>query len=195
MRSGSKVGLTLALGASICLGIGACGGGDPADSTSNSVASQTAAKAAPPPTGEASAAFRTPGGDNSIQTFGEEADAEELAAAGAVLAGYLRARAADEWERECGYLAESVVAPLERLASRSARLEGKGCGVLLAALNGAAPASTRANTMTAGVASLRVEGARGFALYHGAKGTDYFMPMVKEAGEWKVGSPVPSEFP
>lgn len=46
-----------------------------------------------------------------------------------------------------------------------------------------------------GIASLRVEGDRGFALYHGAKDVGYFVPMVKEEGEWKVGALAPSDFP
>lgn len=145
--------------------------------------------------GEGSASFRTPGGDNSIQSFGAEADPAQADEASAVLASYLGARAKDEWARECAYLAKVTVAPLEQLAAGSPQLKGKGCAAILAALAGNTPTSTRANTMTSGIASLRVEGDRGFALYHGAHGTDYFLPMVREGGRWKVGSLAPSEFP
>jgi hypothetical protein len=145
--------------------------------------------------GKGSAAFRTPGGDNSIQNFGDEADAAEVAAASTVLAAYLRTRAKDEWAQECAYLAKAAIAPLEELAGRSPQLKGKGCAAILAALGSGVPASARANTMTSGIASLRFEGDRGFALYHGPKGVNYFVPMVKEGGEWKVGALAPSEFP
>ena len=51
------------------------------------------------------------------------------------------------------------------------------------------------NTLTGGIASFRVEDDRGYALYHGPKGVNYFVPMVNEDGEWKVGALAPSEFP
>jgi hypothetical protein len=144
---------------------------------------------------EGSSAFRTRGGDNSIQNFGAEADRAEVDAATAALTSYLQARAKDDWARECALLAESAVAPLEQLASRSPQLEGKGCAAILTALVVRTPASSRANPMTDGVASLRFEDDRGFALFHGAGGVDYFVPMVKEDGEWRVGALAPSEFP
>jgi hypothetical protein len=145
--------------------------------------------------GEGSAAFRTPGGDNSIQNFGDEADTAEVDAATAALTAYLQARAKDDWARECALLAKSAVAPLEQLASRSPQLKSKGCAAILTALVSGTPASSRANPMTDGVASLRFDGDRGFALFHGAGGVNYFVPMVKEDGEWRVGALAPSEFP
>jgi hypothetical protein len=87
------------------------------------------------------------------------------------------------------------VAPLEQLASRAPGLKDKGCAAILEKLVGAAPASARANNLTAGIASLRSQGERGFALYHGPRGVDYFIPMTREGGEWKVGAIAPSEFP
>jgi hypothetical protein len=144
---------------------------------------------------ERSASFRTPGGDNSIQDFGAEADSAEIDEATAALSAYLQARAKDDWGKECAYLAKAAVAPLEQLASRSSQLKGKDCAAILAALTGSAPTSTRASTLTGPVGSLRVEGERGFALYHGAHSADYFVPMIKEDGKWKVGAIAPSEFP
>ncbi|HET6998152.1 MAG TPA: hypothetical protein VFI03_06130 [Solirubrobacterales bacterium] len=145
--------------------------------------------------GEASAAFRTPGGDNSIQNFGEEAGGEEVEAASATLRGFMEARAASDWGAACTHLAAAAIKPLEDLASKSPQLKDKGCAAILAALVQGAPASTRANSLTDGIASLRVEGDRGFALYHGPKGINYFMTMTEEDGEWKVGSLAPTEFP
>lgn len=145
--------------------------------------------------GEGSAAFRTPGGDNSIQDFGEEADGEELGAAEAALVAYLDARAGGDWAKSCEYLAKAAVQPLEQLAESSPKLKGKGCAAIIGALMSQVPASSRANPLGDGVASLRFEGERGFALFHGPKGVDYFVPMVKEGDEWKVGAMAPSEFP
>jgi hypothetical protein len=142
-----------------------------------------------------SASFRTPGGDNSIQSFGEEAAAAEVDAATTALAGYLQARAENDWAGQCAHLAKATVAPLEQLISRSPQSGGNGCAAVLSKLMAGTPASARANTLTNGIASLRLEGARGFELYHGADGIDYFVPMVKEGGKWKVGALAPSEFP
>jgi len=216
MSGGRKLLLAFVLAALLAGSLAACGGDDSSDSTA------TTTQGAATPGGESggdagedggetpgesdspddsgspeegSAAFRAPGGDNSIQNFGEEADADEVEAASATLAGYMEARANDEWEKECAHLARVAVEPLEQLAARSAQLEGKDCAGILAALSGGAPPSTRANTMTGPIASLRADGERGFALYHGAKGVDYFMPMAEEDGEWKVGALAPTEFP
>jgi hypothetical protein len=204
MRELSKPLLMLAIVALLAATVAACGGGgSTASSTASTSARGTATTPATSPSGsgssspsrEASASFRTTGGDNSIQNFGTEAGAAEVEAATAVLEGYLRARAKDEWATECSYLAKMAVAPLEQLASGAPQLKSSGCGEILAALEGRAPASTRANTLTGPIASLRVEGDRGFALYHGAHGVDYFVPMIREGGKWKVGSLVPDEFP
>ena len=199
MRGVGKFALAPVVVALLATVLGACGGGDSADSTSGSTTAATA-ETTPPTTAEdqgsgGSSSFLTPGGDNSIQNFGEEADASEVDAASAALAGFLRARSKDDWAGQCAYLVKAAVAPLEQLASRSPRFKGKGCAAVLAGLMAGTPASTRVNTLTDGIASLRFEGDRGFALYHGAHGVDYFMPMTKEDGEWKVGALAPSEFP
>ena len=144
---------------------------------------------------EASAEFRTPGGDNSIQDYGEEPDESELEAANTALAGFMTARAKGDWDGMCAALAKAAVEPIEDLASRAPQFKGKGCAAVLETLLARSPASSRANTLTDGIASFRVEGERGFALYHGPKGVDYFVPMINEDGEWKVGALSPSEFP
>jgi hypothetical protein len=145
--------------------------------------------------GEGSAAFRTPGGDNSIQNFGEEADADQLEAAEAALVAYLDARADGDWKASCEYLAEAATQPLEQLAESSPKLKGKSCAAIIGALSAQIPSSSRANPVVEGVASLRVEDDRAFALFHGPEGADFFVPMVEEDGEWKVGALAPSEFP
>jgi hypothetical protein len=174
--------------------LAACGS-DSGDSTATApAAGETTATAGEQGSG-GSAEFRTPGGDNSIQSFGEEADAGEIDAATAVLGDYLRARSKGDLAGQCASLAHSTLAPLEELASRSPQFGKGGCTAILATLSVGAPNSTPDNTMSAGIASLRVEGDRAFALYHGPKGVDYFVPMVKEGGKWKVGALEPTEFP
>ncbi len=221
MRGVPKLLLASAIAALLAIGLGACGSSGSDDSTAATSGQTTApsttgdqgadeaekeqsgsgedsddaSSESSPSTAKGSAAFLTPGGDNSIQNFGEEADSEQLESATTTLDGYLQARSEGDWAGSCVHLAKTTVAPLERFAAASPQLKGKGCAAILAALQGRTPASTRTNTMTVGLASLRIEDDHGFALYHGPDGVDYFMSMVKEDGEWKVGALAPSEFP
>ena len=221
MRGVRKLLLVFALAALLALGLAACGGGDSSDSTAAGTTSTTTTEAhgsgndaggqsgnnggsgggpdnssgGSGSAAKGSSSFRTLGGDNSIQNFGNEADTGEVEAATAALDSYLQARSKGDWSESCAYLAKAAVAPLEQLASSSSQLKGKGCGAILAALEGRVPAASRASTLTAGVAALRVDGERAFALYHGPDGVNYFVPMVKEDGKWKVGALAPSEFP
>jgi hypothetical protein len=172
-------------------------GGNAGDDSSGNSSSpfDSSAGSVPAPTGEGSGAFRTPGGDNSIQTFGEEPDSDEIEAANTALAGYLQARSGEDWAGMCAYLAEATLSPLEELAARAPQFKGKGCAAILEGLLSSSQSLSRTNTLTDGIASFRVESERGFALYHGPAGVDYFVPMIEEDGEWKVGSLAPSEFP
>jgi hypothetical protein len=145
--------------------------------------------------GEGSAPFRTKGGDNSIQDFGDEADSGEREAAETNIEAYLEARAKGDWAKSCEMLAAGAIKPLEQLAQSSPQLKGKGCAAIIGALSSQLPASSRANPLTQGVASLRIEGDQGFALFHGPHGTDYFIPLAKEGDQWKVAALAASEFP
>lgn len=145
--------------------------------------------------GGASAEFRTPGGDNSIQNYGEEVASGELAEAEEAIVAYLEARAKANWEKSCEYLAKMAKEPLEKLGESSPTLKGKKCGAIIAALSAQVPKAALANPVVEGIAAVRFKGDRGFALFHGPKGVKFFMPLVKEDGHWKVGSLVASEFP
>lgn len=145
--------------------------------------------------GEGSASFRTKGGDNSIQNFGDEADESEREAAEANINGYLEARADGDWKKSCEYLAKGAVKPLEQLAESSPQLKGKGCAAIIGALSAQLPASSRANPLVGAVAALRLEGDQAFALFRGPHDVKFFIPLAKEDGEWKVGALAASEFP
>jgi hypothetical protein len=148
-----------------------------------------------PRSDEASAEFRTPGGDNSIQNYGEEADEGEREAAEAAIVGYLDARARSDWAKSCGYLAAMTREPLEKLAESSSKLKGEGCGAIVGALSGSMPKSALANPVEEGISSVRSQGQRGFALFHGPNGAKFVISLAREDGEWKVASLVPSELP
>jgi hypothetical protein len=200
MRGVPKLLLLIVSAVLLASGFSACG--DDADTGSTAAPGNEAPATSGAESGDAdagederSAAFLTPGGDNSIQNFGAEADAAELEDAAAALSGFMEARAEDDWAGACVEMAQAAVEPLEQLLARASQGKGKGCAAAFEAVSSGTPPAARASTLTGEVASLRVDGDRGFALYHGPKGIDYFIPMVKEDGKWKVGDLAPTEFP
>jgi hypothetical protein len=139
------------------------------------------------------ASFETKGGDNSIQESGSEAGASEVSQAAAALHGYLNARAAGEWSKACSYMAAGVTAQLSQLtAGGAAGKKAPPCAKLLAGFSAGVPAAAMREAAEADVGALRVEDESAFLLYHGAHSTDYFMPMSRESGHWKVAAIAPS---
>jgi len=136
--------------------------------------------------GGGSAQFRTKGGDNSIQEYGEESDESELEAAAEAVHGFYVARAEEDWAGACAYLAESMVGQLEALAAQSPELKGAGCGAVLKAFTRPLPASVRRGTTVVDAGSLRLDDERGFLIYSDSEGEPYAMPLEDEDGEWKL---------
>jgi hypothetical protein len=197
-----------------------CGGGGGDSTTASTSASSTAAQAPPVaphrertskavpkqhPSSSGSgtkathdsatgaASFETKGGDNSIQESGSEAGAFEVSQAAIALHGYLNARAAGEWAKACSYMAAGVTAQLAQFSAGSAGdKKTPSCAKLLAGLSVGIPAATMREAAQADVGALRVEGESAFLLCHGAHGVDYFMPMDREGGDWKVAAIAPS---
>lgn len=130
--------------------------------------------------------FVTPGGDNSVQEFGDEADETELEEAAAALHAFLDARADGDWETTCDHLSANVLGSLGRFATQAKQLRGKECPELLGAVSGPATEDARREAAIADVGAMRIEGDRAYLLYHGAAKTDYAIPMAKEEDGWKV---------
>jgi hypothetical protein len=126
--------------------------------------------------------------------FGQEADDEEREAASSVLEENMEARAAGDWAKQCATLSPRATKSLEE--ENAERGEAQGSCAKDLEFQGepkSQTASIRANTMTGPIDALRIKGDRGYALYHGAKGKDYAMPMEKVDGEWKVDDVVTEE--
>lgn len=166
-------------------------GGDEGQSGESSHADE-AAKFVPQQhndSGGGSTQFRVKGGDNSVQEFGEEADAADLNAAAVALHNFLDARAEGNWAAACDYMSKATVESFEQLAERAKQIEDKSCAGILGKLtNPAAKSSMKAEAEKANVGSLRVEGEQSFVIYTGIDGTVLAMPMANEDGSWKVAS-------
>jgi len=173
-------------------GEGAAGGGGEAGSRGEGTESGGAAESG----GSAKEAggsrgFIVPGGDNSVPNFGEEASGSERRQASRELQRYLEARATGHAKAACAALSAEAVEQVEGLSATLPGAESSSCAAVMRVIVKRTPASERSNTMTGPVASLRIEGNEGFALYHGTKGTDYTIPMAREGATWKVAGLMP----
>jgi len=148
--------------------------------------------------GGGSKPFRSKGGDNSIQTYGEESSETELAEAAEVLHRYFVAFAGTNWKTACSYLAESVVQGFKQLAASGGGSTNEDCASIFAALSGGIdrPAQLRHEMTEVDAYSLRREGDQAFLIYSGAEYDTgsaygpsdlYAMVMKQEDGAWKVG--------
>ena len=149
--------------------------------------------------GGGAADFERKGADNSIPRFGDEARSSELAEAAGVLHDYLDARIAGDWERMCSDFAASVRDAIGKYGSGPSAIgvEGKTrtCATTLEALLPPLSPDQAREAAVAEVSALRVEGDRGFLLFHGAHGVDFYVRMLRERHKWKLGAPAPSQLP
>jgi hypothetical protein len=139
------------------------------------------------------AQFEVKGGDNSIQEYGREGSEPEFAEAATALHNYLDARAAGAWSAACRYLASETTKQL--VAQLNADDGGSSCAEVMAVLSTGLPRAALRQAAVADAGALRAEGSHGFLLFHGAGGTVYFMPMVRERGHWRVAAVAASAAP
>jgi hypothetical protein len=142
------------------------------------------------------AAFRVRGGDNSVPNYGSEGSGSVRSQATAVLRRYLQARAGGNWGAACSYMERTMRARLEALGGKGrSGAAPHGCAQIARLLNrGAAPGSL-ANPLRGGLAAFRVKGEKAFALFYGPRRQQYVMPMVLEAGQWKITQIAPVPWP
>jgi hypothetical protein len=142
-----------------------------------------------PVDGQRSDGFRTPGGDNSIQEYGEETDAAERAAAMVPIAGLYRALESGDWTAVCStYLSASNVEQLKLLGEQSSK--GTDCAAVLGGLHQSTAKGP--DTPDGGIVSFRVEGDTGFAIYWGIDGKGYAFALKSEGGAWKLTALAPT---
>jgi hypothetical protein len=163
-------------------------GGNPSQGDRQSEASHSKNAVAPlNVSGGGSAQFRTKGGDNSIQEFGEESESE-LQEVAEIVHGFYVARSEENWNAACSYLAKSNVEQLVKLVSQAPELKGAGCSEALKAFTQPLPPAVEREVTTVDAGSFRREGDQGFLLYYGPGRAVYSMPMLEEGGAWKVAA-------
>jgi hypothetical protein len=145
-----------------------------------------------PVEGERSEVFLVPGGDNSIQEYGEEQGSEERAAAMVPIAALYRALFSGDFGPLCStYLSSTNVKGIELLAEQSPQLKGKDCPELLSGLTQSV-GRKGPDTPDGGLVSFRTEGDTGFAIYWGIDGKGYAVALKSERGVWKLTSLAPT---
>ncbi len=120
-----------------------------------------------------------------IVKFGKEGSAEEREAADVVVDESLKARESGDWAGQCATLNKTGMKEIPGVAGKE-----KECAKLLEKF--ASPVSAtkeiREDQLEGSIAALRVQGEKGFALFHGKDGNDYALALEKEGGAWKVSS-------
>jgi hypothetical protein len=152
--------------------------------------SQAGASVDPAPlkvSGGGSDQFRVKGGDNSIQSWGEESDESQLEEAARAVHAFYVARANEEWAEACTYLASSMKEQLKQFAAQSDPQGSPDCATLLKALTRhPLPASVRRESTIVDAGSLRIDEDNSFLIYRGVDRTVFAMPVVEEDGAWKL---------
>jgi hypothetical protein len=145
-----------------------------------------------PVDGARSEGFRVPGGDNSIQDYGEEQDSDERAAATKPIAALYAALEGGDWGEVCGtYLSANNLAQIKLLAEKSPKIKGQSCAEVLNGLN-AGIGMRGPDTPDGEIIAFRVEGDTGFAIWWGIDGKGYAMPLKSEGGAWKLTALAPT---
>jgi hypothetical protein len=127
-----------------------------------------------------------PGGDNSIQTFGGEAESSEEKEITTAMASFLRAMAARDYNAICDGLSEANIGQLEQLMKLK-KEAGTDCpSVLKSLLVGPTDEARKAAEGT--VYQVRVEGENAFVMFTPLGGTASYFVMKHDPDGWKSTS-------
>lgn len=141
--------------------------------------------------------FLEPGGDNVVQTFGREGTRAEREQASETIEAWMRARAAQDWKKDCSYFGQGYRENITNDAHGVTNGKVKNCPQALAYFKHEA-SGDYVNNLSGPIDSLRVgvfkeQLNQGWAQYHGNDGRDWIVPLEKENGRWMVGLASPVE--
>ena len=124
-----------------------------------------------------------PGGDNSIQTYGEEAESSEEEEITTAMASFLRAMAARDYPAICEGLSEANRGQLEQLAKLKKEI-GTDCPSILKSLL-VGPTDEAKKAAEGTVYQVRVEGDNAFVMFTPLGGTASYFVMKHDPDGWK----------
>lgn len=135
--------------------------------------------------------FLIRGGDNAVQTFGREATKAEREQASVVIHAWMKARAAQNWAKDCSYFSRRYMhALITTDAMVVSHGKVKNCAQGLAFFGHEASGSYK-NNLTGPIDSLRVGEGHGYAQYHGNDGHDWVIPVENQGGRWLIANSTP----
>lgn len=175
-----RLGLALLVLALAGVGLAGCGGSDTTtDGTTHSV---TGAAETEPDAGESD----YEGGEESIEEFGTEAAGAAKQGVLTAEQGYLTALADGDYAKACTFVASSVTNSLQQVVPPG---EGeRSCAEILPKLlSSSAPAVAR-QQLEGEVVKVRVDGSRGFVVYHAPGARLYTFPVTRDGAVWKVST-------
>jgi hypothetical protein len=142
---------------------------------------------------ERSSAYVTPGGDNSIQEFGDEGDAAERAEALVVIEAIGKGSETGKWDEVCDkYLSASNLEQFEAITEKVPQFKGKDCAEILGGLSPGGKGAGEPSRPKNGIASIRGDDENAFAIYTAVDGNGYAFPMAKEDGALKATALAPT---
>jgi hypothetical protein len=142
---------------------------------------------------ERSSAYVTPGGDNSIQEFGDEGDSAERAEALVVIEAIGKGSETGKWDEVCDkYLSTSNLEQFEAITQKVPQFKGKDCAEILGGLSPGGKTPADPSRPKNGIASIRGDDENAFAIYTGVDGNGYAFPMAKEDGALKATALAPT---
>lgn len=143
--------------------------------------------------------FIVPGGDNLVQSFGDEGTAAEREEASEVIHFWMKARVAEDWPTLCSYMSRDYVKYLVGDAHTVSEGKVKTCPAALAFFGDKA-VGAYGNVLTGPIDSLRVKRPEdveteweAWAQWHGPNGNDWVVPVKRNGGVWRVASASPVE--
>jgi hypothetical protein len=163
MRRGSIPLLALIL----AFALASCGGDDSTEVTTR----QAPATDAPRETGE-----------QSVESFGAEAEAADRDEIVTAEQAYLEALASEDYAAACGLLGRQAQASIEQLAGPKA----SGCQEILPKLLAASAATTARVQANGEITKVRVEGDQAFVIFRAPGAKLYVFTMAREGNKWKA---------
>ena len=127
-----------------------------------------------------------PGGDNSIQTFGGEAESSEEKEITTAMASFLRAMAARDYNAICDGLSDANISQLEQLMKLK-KEAGTDCPTVLKSLL-VGPTDEAQKAAEGTVYQVRVEGENAFVMFTPVGGTASYFVMKHDPDGWKSTS-------
>ena len=173
----------------LALLLAGCGGSDSNSSTvatGSTSSSNGTSTGDSPDGGSGSHDSSSAGGEASIENFGSAAGGSTKAEILGAFHGYLNAVATHDAAGACSYLSSIVQDSMSQLVAP--RLKSKGCTAILPALLSPTAATIARDQARGEITRVRVQGDRGFVVFHAPGASLYQLTMVREKGAWKAAT-------